>query len=93
MKKLCIVFIGLVLASPAFAATAKITVKGMVCAFCAQGIKSNFSKEDAVKNVDVSLERKEVKLEFKDGKSLPDARIAEIITEAGYNIEKIERKK
>jgi periplasmic mercuric ion binding protein len=94
MKKFILMGIcSMVLAAPAFAASAKVKVNGMVCSFCAQGIKKSFAKEEAVKKVDVSLEKKFVDLEFKEGKSLPDAEITKIITEAGYNVEKIERKK
>lgn len=62
----------------------KVGVKGMVCAFCAQGIEKNFKKEKAVSKVDVSLENKYVKLTFKDGQTLSKERITEILKEAGY---------
>lgn len=62
----------------------KVGVKGMVCAFCAQGIEKSFKKEKAISKVDVSLENKYVKLTFKDGQTLPKDRIAEILKEAGY---------
>jgi copper chaperone CopZ len=94
MKKVMMAaLVSMVLSTAAIASTAKVTVKGMVCAFCAQGIKKTFSKEEAVKKVDVSLEKKIVDLEFRDGKNIADDKIAEIITNAGYNVEKIERKK
>ena len=40
----------------------KVGVKGMVCAFCAQGIEKNFLKQPEVSKVEVSLENKFVKL-------------------------------
>ncbi len=62
----------------------KVGVKGMVCAFCAQGIEKNFLKQPEVSKVEVSLENKFVKLKFKEGQILPKEKIAEILKEAGY---------
>lgn len=62
----------------------KVGVKGMVCAFCAQGIEKNFMKLPEVSKVEVSLEKKYVIIKFKDGLSLPKEKIAEILKEAGY---------
>ncbi len=62
----------------------KVGVKGMVCAFCAQGIEKNFKKQPQVSTVEVSLENKYVKLKFKEGQSLPRDKITEILKESGY---------
>lgn len=62
----------------------KVGVKGMVCAFCAQGIEKKFKAQSEVEKVDVSLENKFVKLTFKDGKRLANNKIAEILKDAGY---------
>lgn len=62
----------------------KVGVKGMVCAFCAQGIEKNFLKQPEVSKVEVSLENKYVKLKFKEGKTLAKDKIVEILKEAGY---------
>ncbi|AZZ37292.1 heavy metal transporter [Bdellovibrio sp. qaytius] len=62
----------------------KVGVKGMVCAFCAQGIEKKFLGQKEVAKVEVSLENKFVKLTFKDGQSLPKEKIAEVLKEAGY---------
>jgi copper chaperone CopZ len=70
-----------------------VTVKGMVCSFCAQGIKKKFSGERSIASVDVNLDEKWVKLIVKDGESLADERIQKLISEAGYNIATIQRKK
>ena len=92
MKKiLAIVAMVSLLALPAYAETAKVTVNGMVCAFCAVGIKKSFSKLDAVENVDVNLDKKLVTIKIKDGKSLDDTAIKQVITDAGYDSVDIER--
>lgn len=62
----------------------KIGVKGMVCAFCAQGIEKNFLAKSEIKKVQVSLENKFVILTFNDGKRLTNEKITEILKDAGY---------
>lgn len=62
----------------------KVGVKGMVCAFCAQGIEKKFKSQPEVSNVEVSLENKYVKLKFKEGKTLTKEKITEILKDAGY---------
>jgi mercuric ion binding protein len=62
----------------------KVGVKGMVCAFCAQGIEKKFKAEPEVEKVQVSLENKYVLLNFKDGKRLTDEKIKQILKDAGY---------
>jgi periplasmic mercuric ion binding protein len=61
-----------------------VTVKGMVCAFCAQGIEKHFKEQKEVDTVDVSLANKYVKLKFKEGMKLPNDKIVEILKDAGY---------
>ena len=62
----------------------KVGVRGMVCAFCAQGIEKTFLKQAEVSKVEVSLENKYVKLKFKEGLSLTKDKITELLKEAGY---------
>ena len=66
-------------------------VKGMVCAFCVQGIEKKVKAEPAVKSVNVSLEKSKVSITLKEGATLADQRVNEIIKSAGYNVDKIER--
>lgn len=73
------------------AAQIQVDTKGMVCGFCAQGIKKRFSSERAVQSVDVSLEEHLVTLNIKDGQNLSDERIADLIREAGFKPGKIKR--
>lgn len=78
----------LLLSAPmtAFAEEVKVGVKGMVCAFCAQGIKKKFSAMPEVASVDVSLTKKQVTIQTKDGATLPREKIAEALKDAGYEI-------
>ena len=70
-----------------------IQVKGMVCAFCAQGIEKKFKALPEVDKVHVSLQTKLVAVETKERQDVPDDKITKIVTEAGYEVVKIERAK
>ena len=66
-------------------------VNGMVCSFCAQGVKKSFQNHKSVQSANVSLEKKSVELILEEDKSITDIQIIEIINDAGYNIEEIAR--
>ena len=87
------VAVGLMFASYALAAgkTVTVHVTGMVCQFCSQGITKKFGADKAVDSVKVDMEKKVVKLTFKEGKDLSDEKITEIVKDAGVNVERIER--
>lgn len=70
-----------------------ITVKGMVCSFCAQGIKKTFGKNENVKSIDVDLNQKLVTVETKKDLTISDKDIEQTIKDAGYEVLKIERGK
>lgn len=91
MRNLIVSLAILAASVPAFAAqTVKATVNGMVCAFCAQGIEKRLSQMDATKAVFVDLKNKTVAVEAKDGKNLDQTLIAAEITDAGYDVVKME---
>lgn len=81
----------LIFPSPVRAERISVSVKGMVCSFCAQGIKKTFGRKESVKDVAVDLDTKVVTITTKDDASLPDAEIRESIVDAGYEVVKIER--
>lgn len=85
-------FVGLVVTVSAYAETANVKVNGMVCSFCAQGIKKKFSAHECVEKVDVDLEKKNVTIVIKKDKKLPDDEIKKMIKESGYVVDKIDRK-
>ena len=89
MKK-GILIVTLLFSFNSYALTQKIEVLGMVCAFCAQGIEKNFGSIENVKDIFVSLENYFVAIESKDGKSIDEKLIRTIITDAGYDVKKIE---
>jgi copper chaperone CopZ len=67
-------------------------VIGLVCGFCAQGIKKTFGAEEGVSVAVVDLDGKKVVLSVKEGASISDERITEMITDAGYTVTAIERR-
>jgi len=94
MKKKIVSWIalGLFIGVPVFAGSGvQVTVKGMVCGFCAQGIKKKFSADAAVDQVNVSLEKHLVTLQLKQGQELSDEKITSVLKDAGYTVEAIKR--
>ncbi len=79
------------LSGTACAETIRASVNGMVCAFCATGIEKTFRAQPEVDDVRVDLERKLVMIRTKEGRTLDDARIGKIMTDAGYSINGIVR--
>lgn len=94
MKKIIVLMVlaGSVLgATDAFAEKITVSVKGMVCSFCAQGIKKTFMRKEGVESVDVDLDKKLVTITTKTGADLSDAAVTESIVDSGYEVMKIER--
>lgn len=71
-------------------ASMKVTVNGMVCSFCAQGIEKSILKMDETKAVFVDLKNKVVVIEAKDGKALNEKLISQEIKDSGYDVVKME---
>ena len=94
MKKLILIAIIIFFPLTANAAeTAKISVNGLVCDFCARAIEKIFTKDEAVESVAVDLTSKIVTATFKDGKTLSDDELKKLVTDAGYNVVSIAREK
>lgn len=63
--------------------TAVIPVEGMTCSSCVSKVKKTVKGIDGVKEVEVSLERREARVKFNSEKVSADS-IAKSIDEAGY---------
>ena len=72
-------------------ATVTVTVKGMVCSFCVQGVEKKLSQIKSVKRVTVDLEAKAVQVWVTPKGQLSDKQIHEAIRSAGYNVASIQR--
>lgn len=92
-KYLTIGMATLLIASSAFAEKISIDVQGMVCAFCAQGIKRSLLKVPGITLVEPDLANKKVEVTTEKSGQVTDEVLKRIITDAGYNVVTIERKK
>jgi cation transport ATPase len=93
MKKLLTVAIVLSLfgnAALAATQTIKANVNGMVCAFCAQGIEKKMRALSQTKDVYVNLKQRIVAVEVKDGQTLSNDTVKDVIKNAGYEVTSIE---
>ena len=63
-----------------------IKVRGMVCSFCAQGIKKSISKLKVVEDVKVNLKKGFVSIQVKENEKLDMKEIEQIIIDSGYRI-------
>lgn len=66
-------------------------VHGMVCAFCAQGIDKTLGKLDSVEGVLINLKQNVVAVSEKEGASISDDEIREIVTDAGFSVTSLTR--
>lgn len=73
------------------ASTVKMKIKGLVCAFCAQGVEKIFKAKAEVTSIKVSLEDMLVTLVLKAGMNIPDEELKLMIKDAGFNVESIDR--
>jgi mercuric ion binding protein len=71
-------------------ASMKVTVNGMVCSFCAQGIEKSLLKLDGTKAVLVDLKNKVVVVEPKEGKTLNEKEVRQEIIDSGYDVVNVE---
>jgi copper chaperone CopZ len=93
MKKIMLTIMVLAFSSAAHAETIKVSVNGLVCAFCATGIEKTLKKQKEVEGVKVDLEAALVTIDTKKDVTLDDATVTKLITDAGYSVTGIERKK
>ncbi|MBB6093951.1 copper chaperone CopZ [Povalibacter uvarum] len=88
-SKLLIVFA--LIATSAYSDTIEMTVNGLVCGFCAQGIEKTLRKNPATADVLVSLENRLVAVVTREGTDIPDTDLRKALTNAGYDVKAIER--
>jgi mercuric ion binding protein len=90
-RQITLVLALLAVAASSAATTIEMTVNGLVCAFCAQGIEKKLKKLPATADVLVNLEHRLVAVALKDGQDIPDADLRKALTDAGYTIKAISR--
>ena len=78
---------GSALATPA---VYRITVSGMVCSFCAQGIEKRIRALPGTESVQIDLSKRLVQVTARPGASLDLAALRKAILDAGYNVRTLE---
>lgn len=73
----------------AFESDINVNVNGLVCDFCARALEKVFGKREEVNAIDVDLDNALVAIDIKDGMSIPDEEIKQMITDSGYNVVEI----
>jgi len=68
----------------------KLGVDGMSCPFCAFGIEKKISKLDAVKSLNVMLEKGFVEIFLKDNQPLTEPELREAVKKAGFTVRSVE---
>lgn len=78
-------------ATPAANASAvKLSVNGMVCAFCAQGIEARLKKLPETADLYINLKQKVVAVQAKPGQTLAMDKLKAEVVEAGYEVTRAE---
>jgi mercuric ion binding protein len=72
-------------------ATIEMTVNGLVCGFCAQGIEKRLRKFPATAEVLVSLEQRLVAVALHEGGDIGDEDLVRALEDAGYEVKEIRR--
>jgi copper chaperone CopZ len=63
-----------------------VKVNGLVCDFCATALEKVFSRKEEVSGIKVDLDHGNVVVNFKEGKTIADSELKELITNAGYDV-------
>jgi len=91
MKKLyAIIFVTFFSQTALAAQTMKVSVNGMVCAFCAQGIEKKLRALSQTKDAYVNLKQRIVAVEIKESQTLSQDTVKDLIKDAGYDVTNIE---
>jgi len=65
-------------------------VDGMSCPFCAFGIEKKISQLDAVKSLNVMLEKGLVEIFLKDNQQLAEPELRKAVKKAGFSVRSVE---
>lgn len=68
----------------------RISVAGMVCSFCAQGIEKRLRAIPGTESVSINLSKRLVEVTARPGSNLEPAAIRKAIRDAGYDVKGIE---
>ncbi len=80
----CLVIASMVYQVAISAETLEVTIHGMTCAFCVDGLQRNLVKLPGVERADVSLKHKKARIRMKPGVSPDIADIKQAVIDAGF---------
>jgi len=69
----------------------RISVNGMVCSFCAQGIEKRLKAVAGIEAVRIDLSKGMVEVTARSGASLDAATLKQTLRDAGYDVRRIDR--
>ena len=90
-RPIALLLLAIFSASSAHAATIEMTVNGLVCGFCAQGIEKTLRRNAATDDVFVSLENRLVAVATKPDTDIADDVLRKALQDAGYDVKAIAR--
>lgn len=90
-QRILALLLALLGAGSASAATIELTVNGLVCGFCAQGIEKTLRRNAATDDVFVSLENRLVAIATKPDTDIPDEVLRKALQDAGYDVKAVAR--
>lgn len=67
----------------------EVTINGMVCSFCAQGIERNLRRLPGVEGVSVDLGQHRVAITLRPGSAVEDGQIRKAIRDSGFDVREI----
>lgn len=91
VQRIALSLFALLAMSSANAATIELTVNGLVCGFCAQGIEKTLRRNAATDDVFVSLENRLVAIATKPDTDIADEVLRKALQDAGYDVKAIAR--
>jgi mercuric ion binding protein len=68
----------------------RLSVNGMVCSFCAQGIEKRLKAVPGIEAVHIDLSKGLVEISARPGASLEPATLKKAIRDAGYDVRRID---
>jgi copper chaperone CopZ len=90
-QRIAAALLALLVSGSAGAATIELTVNGLVCGFCAQGIEKTLRRNAATDDVFVSLENRLVAIATKPETDIADEVLRKALKDAGYDVKAIAR--
>jgi mercuric ion binding protein len=90
-QRIAVLLLALFAVGAARASTIELTVNGLVCGFCAQGIEKTLRRNAATDDVFVSLENRLVAVATRPDADIPDDELRKALKNAGYDVKAIAR--